>query len=101
MNLSSILTVILVGGGILLLLGVVFASVWGFVRWRGAWRAAALLPLAGVVFVGASIVFDTRRDPTSHNLWPLEVLIAGLVGLFMLTLFFFGQRAGGTHRDTP
>ena len=24
---------------------------------------------------------ETGRDPTSHNLWPLEVIIAGEIGL--------------------
>ena len=61
-----------------LLLGVVyaFAQFRALVYWRGGWRLAALLPLAGVVFVLARLWIDTRRDPTAHNLWPFEVLIA-------------------------
>jgi hypothetical protein len=29
----------------------------------------------------ARVVVDTTRDPTSHNLWPFELVIAFLVGL--------------------
>ena len=29
----------------------------------------------------ARVVVDTMRDPTSHNLWPFEVVIAFMVGL--------------------
>ena len=38
---------------------------------------AATVPAA----VMARVVVDTTRDPTSHNLWPLEILIALAVGL--------------------
>lgn len=35
-------------------------------------------PLMVVVLV--RIVLDTAKDPTTHNLWPLEVLIADALG---------------------
>jgi hypothetical protein len=38
---------------------------------------AAAVPTA----VMARVVVDTTRDPTSHNLWPFELVIAFLVGL--------------------
>ena len=44
------------------------------VRWRGGWRWAALIPLLLVLGVVLRIVVETRADPTSHNLWPFEVL---------------------------
>ena len=28
-------------------------------------------------FTASRIVIDTSRDPTSHNLWPFEILMAG------------------------
>jgi hypothetical protein len=28
----------------------------------------------------ARIVVDTTKDPTSHNLWPFEVIIAAVIG---------------------
>lgn len=36
---------------------------------------AVLFPLA---FVIARIAIDTARDPTSHNLWPFELVIWGV-----------------------
>jgi hypothetical protein len=101
MAFESVLMTVFVGGGMLLLVGVVFASIWGFARWHGVWRVLALLPFAGALFVGGRIVLDTRRDPTSHNLWPLEVLVTAVVGLFALAVLYVGQRAGGTHHGTP
>ncbi len=32
--------------------------------------------------VMARVVVDTATDPTSHNLWPFEIVLAGLVGAF-------------------
>jgi len=62
---------------IALLLGGVGLPVWAVWKWRGAWRAAAAVPLAGMAFVIARILVDTARDPTSHNLWPFEILTWG------------------------
>jgi hypothetical protein len=45
-------------------------------------RAAAFLVAAGFVLaVMGRVMVETSRDPTSHNLWPFEVVIAGGVGL--------------------
>jgi hypothetical protein len=55
-------------------IGVPLWSVW---KWHGGWRVAAALPAAAVGFVVLRIVFDTARDPTSHNLWPFEIVMAG------------------------
>ena len=53
------------------------APVWQFFRWRGGWRLAAAIPAAVAAFVVLRIAVDVSRDPTSHNLWPFEVLITG------------------------
>ena len=34
-----------------------------------------------VLAVLARVAVETSRDPTSHNLWPFEVVIAGGIGL--------------------
>jgi flagellar biosynthesis protein FliR len=49
-------------------------------------RAEVLTPTlavaAGFVLaVLARVAVETSRDPTSHNLWPFEVVIAGGIGL--------------------
>lgn len=33
--------------------------------------------------VMARVVVDTATDPTSHNLWPLEVILSGMVGVLV------------------
>jgi peptidoglycan/LPS O-acetylase OafA/YrhL len=85
--------VVLVVFAALVALAFVIVQVWSLARWRGGWRTAALLPLIGFGFVAVRIVFDTRRDPTSHNLWPFEVLIAAAVALAALGLLVLGERS--------
>lgn len=48
----------------------------------------AVLAVAGgfVLAVILRVVVDTARDPTSHNLWPFEVVIAGTIGLFAASI---------------
>ena len=58
---------------------------WGVWRWRGCWRLAAALPCAGGAFVVLRIIIDTVRDPTSHNLWPFEIVM--WCGLSVLWIF--------------
>jgi hypothetical protein len=44
-------------------------------------RVVLVLAAAVPAAVMARVVVDTARDPTSHNLWPFEVVIAFMVGL--------------------
>jgi hypothetical protein len=72
-----------------LLVGSLALPAWGLWRWRGGWRAAAAVPFAVMAFVVLRIVVDTARDPTSHNLWPFEILMwGGACVAFMLALKF-------------
>ena len=57
---------------------------------HGSLRHGVLALPTGLVFaVIGRIAVDVASDPTSHNLWPIEILIAGVVGLF------WGFLAGG------
>ena len=53
-------------------------------RWRGGWRLTAALPVAVVAGWAANFAADVARDPDSHNLFPLEILIGALGGLLYL-----------------
>lgn len=69
--------------GILALAG----PAWGLWRWRGGWRLAAAVPAVIMAFVVLRIFIDTTRDPTSHNLWPFEIVMWGgwiCVGMLLL-----------------
>ncbi|MGB3747035.1 MAG: hypothetical protein WBG85_10050 [Rhodanobacter sp.] len=71
------------------------APAWGVWRWRGPWRWAAGLPLAVVAFVLLRIVVDTARDPTSHNLWPFEILLWGALSCGAMLLLGLARRLSG------
>jgi hypothetical protein len=60
-----------------LLVGGVAAPAWAVWKWRGGWRTAAAAPALIMAFVALRIAFDVARDPTSHNLWPFELLMWG------------------------
>ncbi len=36
--------------------------------------------------VMARVIVDTATDPTSHNLWPFEIFLAGMVGALVATM---------------
>ncbi|HEY2344292.1 MAG TPA: hypothetical protein VGH80_00265 [Xanthomonadaceae bacterium] len=66
---------------------------WALWKWRGGWRLAAVVPAAVMAFVMLRIMVDTARDPTSHNLWPFEVLVAGLPCAVVLLVMVMLRRA--------
>jgi hypothetical protein len=45
------------------------------------WKAASIVGAAVPAAVLARVIWDGVQDPTSHNLWPLEILIALPMGL--------------------
>jgi len=61
-------------------------------KWRGRWKIAAAVPLAVVAFVVGRILIDTARDPTSHNLWPFEILIWCAVALVAIGVLWAVRR---------
>jgi hypothetical protein len=56
-------------------------QIWAIRAWQGMWRWLAAAPL---LLVGADVLLilaSTAIDPTSHNLWPLELLFISVIGL--------------------
>jgi hypothetical protein len=53
--------------------------IWGAVRWTGAWRIAAIVPLAAAALWALKDAYDLAVDPTSHNLLPLEFALGAAV----------------------
>jgi hypothetical protein len=68
---------------------------WGVWRWQGGWRVAAAVPAAVMAFVVLRILFDTARDPTSHNLWPFEIIMAGLLSAAVMALLGVARKIFG------
>lgn len=64
----------------LLVVGVLAAAV----RAVGKARLLAVILVVGAAVpapILARIVVDTARDPSSHNLWPFEFIIAAVIGV--------------------
>ena len=55
------------------------------------WRVTSIVGASVPAAVFARVIWDGVQDPTSHNLWPFEVIIALLVGLVVA---FVGALAG-------
>lgn len=49
-------------------------------------RWAAVITIAPLAYVIVRLVVDLQADPTSHNLWPFEVIVASLVSLLLFGL---------------
>lgn len=75
-----------------LLVGGLAGPAWALWKWRGAWRIAAAAPVAMMAFVVLRIVVDVARDPTSHNLWPFEVLMWGAASVGILGALAVARR---------
>ena len=71
------------------------AGLWALRNWSGKWRVLALASLLPIVIVAANIVVDVASDPTSHNLWPFEVLMAGVASLILRGCIEIGRRIVG------
>lgn len=70
-------------------------------------QATLMVGLAVPAMVVARVIVETSQDPTSHNLWPLELIIASAIGLavslvgslaggLLAKLVKFGTASGGT-----
>lgn len=98
----SVWDTVVVGGFILAMLALggmsLLAPLWGLWRWRGGWRVAAVVPGAIMVFVLLRIVFDVSRDPTAHNLWPFEIVMAGGLSAALMALLWYARRLSGGGR---
>lgn len=79
------------------LLGFVLPG-WGVWRWDGVWRMAAAVPAAMMAFVVLRIVVDGLRDPTSHNLFPFEILLAGAASTVVMTVLYLAHKFFGGKR---
>ena len=59
---------------------------------RDEWKLLAWVPPIPLAIWGVRIAWDVTRDPTSHNLWPFELIVWALVSLGLLGLFLVGRR---------
>jgi hypothetical protein len=76
-------------------IGGVAAPIWAMRRWRGGWRVAAAVPVVMTGFVVLRIIVDTAGDPTSHNLWPFEILQIGVLSLVVIAVLLAARKLSG------
>jgi hypothetical protein len=74
------------------------APAWGLWRWRGGWRIAAAVPAAMMTFVVLRVLSGTAHDPTSHNLWPFEILQAGALSAVVMIVLVVARKVTGARR---
>ena len=77
------------------LLGALAWPAWGLWKWRRGWRVASAIPLLLMGFVALRIVIDTTRDPTSHNLWPFEILMWGVPCILIMLALRIARHFAG------
>ena len=89
----------LVSGFMLFMLVLLVAGIgiplWSVWKWRGGWKIAAAIPAAVIAFVVLRILVDTARDPSSHNLWPFEIIIFGAVAVGIIGVLKIARRMMG------
>lgn len=76
-------------------IGSIALPIWAMRRWQGGWRLAAAVPAGWVGLVVLRVVLGTAVDPTSHNLWPFEILQASVVSLVLIGAMTAGRRLVG------
>jgi hypothetical protein len=82
-----------------LLVGGLALPAWALWKWRGGWRIAAAAPVAIMAFVVLRIVVGIARDPTSHNLWPFELLMWGAASVGIVGALAVGRRLARAAAD--
>jgi hypothetical protein len=86
---------LVVGGIGLLSVGL---PVWALCRWREGWRVAAAVPAAMMAFVVLRIAVGVAADPTSHNLWPFEILQTAVLSSAVIGVLMLMRKITGAAR---
>jgi hypothetical protein len=81
-------------------IGGLIVPVWTARKWQGGWRIAALVPVVVMGFVILRILFDTARDPTSHNLWPFEIIMFGGIALAVIVVLKLLRKMVGADEQS-
>lgn len=74
---------------------------WALMRWRGKWLLGAALPALLMTLVVLRLVIGIAVDPGSHNLWPFELLIGGLVSSVVMVVLVVARRLTARMAKAP
>ena len=64
------------------------------IAWRGVWRWLAAAPLLILAAHFLLIMAQISIDPTSHNLWPLELAMIAVIGLPVVGVLWLVRLVG-------
>lgn len=67
------------------------AIVYTLRHWAGIWRWLASVPLLFIIAAILKLVVELRIDPTSHNLWPFEMLATLLMATTLLGALYLAR----------
>ena len=68
--------------------------------WQGVWRLLGVVPIAIMVTVPLNIMVGMAYDPTSHNLFPFE-LVVYCVPSFIFWAIIVHLHSKAAKKDTP
>ena len=81
------------------LLGSIVLPIYALFRWRGWWKVAAFVPLAGLAVLIVPLVPTWMHDPSANNLWGLILIpLEAVMCLYMAALILFRCRRSGRLR---
>ena len=59
----------------------VIAALLVLLRLASAWQSVLVMSACPMGAIALRVLVETSRDPTSHNLWPFELVIGFLAGI--------------------
>ena len=65
---------------------------------RDEWQLLAWIPIMPLLLWGSWMAWSVTRDPTSHNLWPFELVLWTLFSGVLFGAFLIGRRLAGQPR---
>jgi hypothetical protein len=67
---------------------------------RDEWRLLAWVPVLPLAIWGVFVAWGVTRDKTSHNLWPFEMVVWGILSLILLGGVLVGRHLASRQSKT-
>lgn len=68
-------------------------------QWEGRWKQVAILPFIVLALVSFNIIIGITLDPSSHNLFPFEILLWSLGSLGFMGLCSILRHVLASHES--
>jgi hypothetical protein len=63
------------------------------------WKLMAWVPVLPLAAWAVWISWDSVRDETSHNLWPFELIMVGMLSLILFIAFIVAHKLAGKRQE--